>query len=204
MKSLLAIALLFSTQAFAMSKASVEIDPVTQSTLLDGDITSMVEGCGNQPFVGGTFCRQTEGDAAGTSLWLIGPPAKCTKSEGCVYFKIYNNKGSLVFGGVLPPKSTRLEVPWKALLQRDTFEMGDRGFWVLRTEVYWLDEKGFEHEAVSQADIVLRVTRKEYVPLNMVEFDPNFVWEWCENGYQYKVTSGLRAFIKKVPTCILN
>lgn len=196
------ILFLSSFQACAMARR-VAIDPVTTSTVIDGDATSIIEGCGNQPFVGGTFCRQVEGDAADKSLWLIGPPAKCNDAQ-CVFFKVFDTQGNLVFGGALDHGKTRLEVPWKDLLKRDKFEMGDRGFWVVRTTVFWIDDQGHQHQSDSTADIVLRVYRASYLPLNQVAEDPSFVWTWIDGEQEYKMTSSLRAYTGKVKVCGSN
>lgn len=196
------ILFLSSFQACAMGRR-VAIDPVVTSTVLSGDDTSIVEGCGNQPFVGGTFCRQVEGDATDKSIWLIGPPAKCSKDQ-CVFFKIFDQQGNLVFGGALDKGKTRIEVPWKSLLSRDTFQMADRGLWGVRTTVFWIDKDGFDHQSDSTGTIILRVYAASYLPLNEVSTDPNYVWEWVDNGQEYKMTSSLRAYTKKAPVCGLN
>lgn len=192
------ITLLLTTQAFAFgSKRVTTLDPVTTSTLLDGDATGLAEGCGQQPSPLGMFCRQTEGDVAAKSIFFIGPPAKCDRDQ-CVFIKVWNTQGQLVFGDGIPKNQTRIEVPWKTLLGRDTFQLADRGYWTFNTTVYFIGPDGNERSAVSQGDIVMRVFRAGYVPLNAVENDPNFIWTWTEGGTLYKMTAGLRAFAKQV------
>lgn len=185
-----------ATQALAFGKgrAASIIDSVTESSVMDGDATSIIEGCGWQPIVGFTYCRQAEGDAADKSLWFVGPPAKCGR-DACVYFKVWNNQGQLVWGGSLAKGKTRIEVPWKTILARDTFELMSRGFWTVNTVVYWTDPDGRERESTSQGDIVLRVHKAAYVPLHTVADDPNYLWTWTEGKRIYKVTSGLRAYV---------
>lgn len=191
---------LFSFNLFAMSKR-VPVDSIKMADT--GDVTSIVEGCGNQPFVGGTFCRVEEGATTTGIISLIGPPAKCNLDE-CVFFKIFDTHGQLIFGKSLAKGKTRLDVQWKELIKRDTFEMADRGTWFIRTTVFWTDIDGNDQESNSTGDIVLKVFRKGYMPLNQVENDPNFVWEWVDNNQIYKMTSSLRAFTKKVESCGLN
>lgn len=196
--SLLVGLLMLLNTACAAGKGRVKLDTNTTSPVVDGDATGLVEGCGNQPIVGFTYCRVSEGDNAGQSISFIGPPAVCNQPEGCVFVKVVSNNGQVVWGGVIPKKQTRVSVPWSTLLSSPTFEIGHRGFWTFREDVYWLDPDGKERVSTSQGDIILRAYRKEYVPLNNVEQDPNFVWQWTEGDFLYKVTSSLRAFIKKV------
>lgn len=194
------LSLFFALNGFAMSKR-VPVDAITMSET--GDVTSIVEGCGNQPFVGGTFCRVEEGAKTSAVISLIGPPAKCDRDE-CVFFKIFDTHGQLIYGQALPKGKTRLDVSWKDIIKRDTFEMADRGTWFIRTTVFWIDIEGHEHESNSTGDIVLKVFRQAYLPLNQVENDQNFVWQWVDNNHIYKMTSSLRAFTKKVESCGLN
>jgi hypothetical protein len=195
--------LLMPTHALAFGRGKrVALDPVTPSTILEGDATGLVEGCGAQPIVGFTYCRIIEGTAADKSITFIGPPAKCGR-EACVYFKVYNNQGVLVAGPSIPKGQTRVTVPWGKLLACPdsgacVFPLNMRGFWSFTTQVFYIGPDGRERDAVSTGDIVLRVFKTGYTPLNAVEADPAFVWEWSEGGYLYKVTSGLRAYVGKV------
>lgn len=187
--------------ACAGGKHRVRLDTNTRSTVLDGDATGIIEGCGNQPIVGFTYCRQQEGDNAGTSLSFVGPPAKCDEKihpDGCVFIKVWDNQSNLVGGGMIPKKETRLNIPWSKLLSSPHFQLGSRGFWTWNVQVYFLDPDGREQVSNAQGDIILRVYRKGYLPLHQVEDDPNFVWEWLDGDFLYKMTSGLRAFVKRV------
>ena len=190
---------LIPTSACAASKR-LKIDPVTPSTVLDGDATGLVQACGHQPIVGFTYCRLQEGDNAGQTIAFIGPPAKCKREDSCVFFKVWNQQGQLVFGGSLPKGTTSINVAWKTLLSgRDQFQINDRGFWTFNTEVFWIDPDGRERTSTSQGDIVLRIYKKGYLPLNGVREDPSFVWEWTNNEFIYKMTSSLRAYIGRKP-----
>lgn len=190
---------LISTHAFAFGgkRTTVALDPVTPSTLLDGDATGLVEGCGSQPSPLGVFCRVVEGEVIGKSVFFIGPPAQCDRAA-CVFIKVWNNQGQLVYGESIPKGQTRVEALWKTLLGRETAAVGDRGFWTFNTTVIYKDPDGRERQATSQGDIVLRVFRKDYVPLHNVSDDPAFVWTWTDKGSLYRMTAGLRAFVKKV------
>jgi hypothetical protein len=197
---LLILTLIFTSlpvNALAFSRGRVAVDPVTESTVKDGDATGLAEGCGQQPSPLGMFCRLTEGAVAPKSVFFIGPPAQCDR-DACVFVKVYNEQGQLVAGPSIPKGKTRVEVAWKDLLGRDTIQVGDRGLWSFVTTVYYKDPDGRERESVSKGDIVLRVLRAGYVPLHASESDPAFVWTWVEGDYLYRMTSGLRAYVGKV------
>lgn len=190
--------LILCNTACAMSKGRVALDPVTPSSILDSDATGLVEGCGNQPIVGFTYCRVQEGQNANQQIWFIGPPAVCDQKEGCVFIKVWNNQGQLVWGGSIEKGKTRVPVNWNTLVSSPTFEVSHRGFWTWNMEVFWKDPDGRRRTSSAQGDIVLRVYRNGYLPLHEVSSDPAFVWSWSEGGFLYRMTSGLRAFIKKV------
>lgn len=184
--------------ACAAGKGRVRPDPVTPSTVLDGDATGLVEGCGNQPIVGFTYCRVQEGDNSSQVVWFIGPPSECDQKDSCVFFKAWDNQGQLVWGGSIPKGRTRVAVSWKTLLSSPTFELGHRGFWTWNIQVFWKDPDGKERISTAQGDIVLRVYRNGYLPLHEVLDDPSYVWTWNDHNYLYRMTSGLRAFIRKL------
>lgn len=191
--------LLLPTLACAAGKRRLTYDKVTQSSAVDGDSTGLIEACGTQPIVGFTYCRVQEGSAAGQSLWFIAPPSNCASKEACAFIKVWNSQGQLIWGESVPKGKTRLEVKWSTLLGRDTFEISGRGFWSWTMELHWTDNEKRERVSTSQGDIVLRTFRAGYVPLHEVEDDPNFVWVWSEGKQLYKVTTGLRAFTKRLP-----
>lgn len=188
----------FNAHAFGRHRGQVALDPVTPSSILSGDATALAEGCGQQPSPLGMFCRLVEGEVAPKSIFLIAPPALCDR-EVCAFVKVWNNQGVLVFGDSIPKGKTRIEVPWKTLLGRETVAKDDHGTWAFNTTVYFKGTDGLERVSVAQGDIVLRVFQAGYVPLAEVQNDPAFVWTWADNGFLYRVTSGLRAFVGKAP-----
>lgn len=179
------------------STGRVALDPVTSSTASDGDGTGIVEGCGNQPIVGFSYCRMSEGDNTSQKISFIGPPAKCNQKDACVFIKIWNNQNQLVAGPSIPKGKTRVDLSWQDLVQSPTFQVGMRGIWTWNTVVYYLGPDGKERRSVAQGDIVLRVYKKGYVDLHTIDDDPAYVWEWTEGSNSYKMTSGLRAVVKK-------
>jgi hypothetical protein len=187
--------LLFSHSACAMSRGRVALDPVTRSTILDGDATVVIVGCDQTPAIGFAYCRMQEGQTSDQSLGFIVPPSKCHQQE-CSYIKIWDHSGKLIWGGAPPKGQTRIEVSWKTLLSGLNFEVNHRGFWTVNLTVYWLDKDGNERQSVAQGDIVLRVYRKGYLPLNRVSDDPHFVWDFNEGSCRYQMTSSLRTYLQ--------
>lgn len=195
--ALASVMLLVPHVAFSFGSGRVSPDQVI-APILANDETGIVEGCGNQPVVGFTYCRQVEGDAANHSITFIGPPAKCDHADACVFIKVFNNQGILVWGGQIPKGETRIAVPWATLLGTGAFQIGHRGFWTFNMDVLWLDPDGKERQATTQGELVLRVYKAGYLPLNNVSADPNFVWAWVDNGLTYRMTSSLRAYVGRL------
>ena len=189
------ISLLWVGTACAMAKGRVRADLIAQQPILAGDATGLIDCGAGQPLVGFCYLRVIEGDSAGRSVWFIGPPAECSREDSCVFIKVWNNQGALVWGGSIPKGRTRVEVPWKTLLGADRFEVGHRGFWTFNHEVIWKNAEGREQVSVSQGDLLVRVYRQGYQPLDKVDADPNFVWTWIDGPWRYRVTSALRAFV---------
>lgn len=193
---LLGLSLALSGSACAAGRGRVALDPVTQSTAQDGDASAIIEGCGHQPIVGFTYCRVEAGSSASQMLSFIGPPSKCDQAQGCVYFKVWDGSGQVVWGGSIPKGQTRVSVAWSALLSGASFQVNHRGTWTWNETVYWRDTDGRERISKAQGDLVLRVYQSGYIPLQEVGSDPAFVWTWVDGNCVYKMTSGLRAYVK--------
>ena len=88
-----------------------------------------------------------------------------------------------------------MEIPWKKLLNREHFTVGDRGFWPFTYEIKWVDQDGKPRRTMAEGEIRLRVLRKEYIPLTNVSEDPAFVWKWKERGQVVKMTTGARVSV---------
>ena len=173
-----------------------------------GDYTALIEGCGNQLVPGYTYCRKMEGQPATDSLVFVAPAVGCLEKDPetgaetgpCVTFMIYFPDGSKpAYGGAIPRGQTRVSVPWSTILSRNTFELGDRGFWPYTYSIRYIGQDGRERTAVSQGEIRMRVMKKDYIPLDNVQEDANFVWKWQDNGVPVRMTTGARTFVGKRP-----
>ncbi len=169
---------------------------VEASAIQSGDETALVEGCGQQLSSGLTLCRKQEGDVASDAIYFVGPPTKCVGDGPCVSFKIYFPDSTPAYGDSISQGQTRSKpIPWSMITGKQTFAMGDRGLWPFSYEVKLIDKKGQEQKSYSDGEIVLRVYKKGYIPLANIEGDPNFVWDWIENGVHVKMTTGLRVWL---------
>ena len=191
---LLAFFLLAFIGASRCSLVTVTPD-VVLAAVEAGDYTVLIEGCGNQLVPGYTYCRVREGDATDQKISLVGPPSVCNKPDACVFYKVYFPDGSPSIGGSISKGETKADILWTDLTKKAQFEVEDRGFWPITMEIYWLDPDGNEMQSMAIGEIRLRVFRREYMPLNNISSDPNFVWVWNQDGITAKMTTGMRAFV---------
>jgi len=168
----------------------------TQMSALEaGDYTALIEGCGNQPVPGYTYCRKIEGNATGELLFFLAPPSIVCPENICAEIKVYNPSGEVAWGGIIPKGQPSISVEWKQLTKKDTFDVGDRGFWGYMYTYYYVGEDGNTHQTVTQGEIRLRVIRKAYISLQEVSEDSNFVWKWKHKGHDIKMTTGGRTYV---------
>lgn len=197
MRIILPLSALFLCAA-ATNCAAVKLTPDNAMAAIEAeDFTGLIEGCGKQLIAGFDYCRVQEGDNANQEISFIGPPSAC-REDACVFIKVYDNKGNVAWGGSIPRGKTRVTVPWKELLKSDTFTLGQRGFYTYNHEVHWVDTEGRDRVSYSQGEIVLRVYKKGYMPLNNVSDDPNFAWSWREGDRLVKMTTGMRVYVGEV------
>lgn len=170
---------------------------MTKSAILDGDATAIIEGCGNEPIVGFTYCRKEAGSSTNEVITFIGPPAICDR-DACVFIKIWDNLGNLVWGSQFEKGKTRLPIGWEKLLSGSkTFETNFRGLFSWELEVFWKDANNRENKSVATGDLILRIFNRGYIPLSAVDGDSSFAWLWRDGGFDFKVTTGLRAYVGK-------
>lgn len=176
--------------------AGVKLDTSKVYANEANDYTALIEGCGLQLNDGFIVCRKTEGDASTEKLTFIAPPAKCLNNT-CVSFKVFNQSGDVIYGNAFPKGTTRLDVPWSTILQSSAFELGSRGFWGIVYTITFTGSDNQEHTVETEGEIYLRVQSKSYVPLHDVSGDPNFVWNWKQDGVEVRMTTAGRTHVDK-------
>ncbi len=158
------------------------------------DYTVIIEGCGNQPVVGYTYCRFIEGNLTDQSVSLIAPPAQC-REDKCVFYKIYFPDQSIpAIAGSIPKGQTSVKIKWTELLKKGSIAKGDAGFWPILMEVHWVDTEGRDRVSFADGEIRLRVLSRQYTPLNRSKDDSNFVWSWTDGFHIFKSTASLRQY----------
>jgi len=159
------------------------------------DATVIIDGCGQQPMVGSTYCRVTEGNpTAQHKVSIIVPPSKCLSDKSCVSIKVFYADGSPDLGFEVPVGITRQDILWSDLVHRATFEKNDRGQWIVIVDYKWLDQDGREQRTRIEGNLIMRVLSASYVPLHQIKADPAFVWRWVDNGVEYAMTTAGRAY----------
>ncbi len=171
----------------------------SMNAALANDATVLIRlegaGCTHDSQVGFGYCRKREGDtAAGDAFVLYAPPVDCASETSCVNFKFYFPDGSPDHGVDVPKGHGSVKVPWKALLRRDTFEKGARGFWPIEMRWRYFDGEGRERQGYAEGEIRMRVLARDYVPLAAVRADPNFAWEWVADRRVHKMSTMSRAY----------
>ena len=160
------------------------------------DATGPIKACGHQPIVGYTYCRKKEGQVADDKIWFYGPISNCER-EHCVYYKIYFPDGTPSYEGKIPKDQTKEFVLWSSLIKSDAFTVGYRGLWRYVYTIYWVDNDGNERKSLSDGDIRLIVYSADYEPLHNSPENPNYAFTWSEDGFNFKMTTGLRMYIGK-------
>ena len=160
------------------------------------DKTVIIEGCGNQPVVGYTYCRVREGAPVDGTVTFVAPPSKC-KTEPCVTFTVYYPTGEHAKSIVVPRDQTRVAVTWRDLVKREVFVRGDRGFWPVVMTYRWIDMNEQEFEFTVEGEMRLRVIAKEYLSLHESAEDPNLVWRWSDGNSKYGFSTAGRAYAGK-------
>ena len=178
---------------YSCASRGLTIDPMQPTVSFD--TTAIIEACGNQPIVGFTYCRVGEGESTSDALNFIGPPVECNQRDSCIFIKVWNAQGKLAWSGSILKGQTKVAISWKTLVSSPSFEIQQRGFWTWNLEVHYFDEKKRERISKTNGDIVLRIYRRDYLPLVSDGADPAIIWTWSDGDCHYKLTSSLRAYV---------
>lgn len=192
---------IFFVISIALMMAGCNNFPVEKAvSAMEGkDATAPIQGCGNQPIAGFTYCRVVEGEVAKAHLTVYGPVTNCDREEGCVHFKIFYPEGDVpTYSQWIKKGETSARVYWKDLIKSEVFTKGHRGYWPVKYWVYWKHpEEGNEMVSETDGEIRLRVIDKEYTPLHESATDPNYAWSFvAKDGTVVNMTTGLRTYVK--------
>jgi hypothetical protein len=199
-------ALFFILASCSCSQAIKKLDQ--QSAVGGGDVTTLLSGCGaNQIGIGYIVCRMPEGSATNDSIEVHVPPnVTCDDDKACVYFKIYLPGGRPTYEGSILKGNSYASVPWSEIVDKKTFDPGDRGFYGVSVTVNYRGPDGIHMKTYSNGYIFLHVVKKEYIALNdSGGEDEYFVWTWqTKTNQTVKVTTGLRVYVSPVVSSLGN
>jgi hypothetical protein len=197
MKSIFILFVLFILVACSScNTAQTQPDTSPLVAIEGGDLTALVQGCGNQLVSGYTYCRKMEGDNTNENITFVVPTTKCNQ-DSCAELKIFFPDGSPTYGYVFKKGETAHRVLWSSLTKKTTFDVDDRGFWPFTYRIKWIDNKGQVRETVTEGEIRLRVLRQGYISLHDVADDMNFVWKFKYDGVEVKMTTGGRTYVSE-------
>lgn len=172
---------------------AVRPDALPALAVESNDKTVVIDGCGNQPAVGFTYCRKREGDPTTGTLTLYAPPTRC-RTAPCASFLLFFPDGSPSLGFEMKSGQTSQKVEWRELTKSDSFQKDMRGFWPVLLKWKWIsDQDGQEYESIAEGEIRLRVLARDYLPLDAVKWDPNFAWKWSDGAHVFAMTTASRA-----------
>lgn len=177
----------------ASCKYAVNIDSSPVFAMDANDATAIIEGCGSQPIVGYTYCKVREGDPTTGTIKIKVPLAACER-QSCANVKVFFPDGSPTLGLELPRGETEIEISWKDIVKKDTFEKDARGFWPVLVEWFWVDANGFENRTIVEGEIRMRVLSREYIPLHEIRDAVQFGWRWYDNDGVYRMSTAGRAW----------
>lgn len=175
-------------------KMRSDITPVQAAEA--NDTTVIIQGCGQQPIVGYTYCRVREGSPTSQLLTFMAPPIKC-KTKPCIVYTVFYPNGEPTNSIAVPDGKTQVSISWADLAHRSMFLKNDRGFWPVVMTYRWIDQAGNEFTNTVEGEIRMRVLASGYVSLSSSPNDPNLVWKWSNNGYKYGFSTAGRAYAGK-------
>lgn len=164
-----------------------------RDSMAAGDTAVIISGCGNQPIVGYTYCRITEGLVIDKIIKVHVPPAQCRpEGQSCVRVTFRTPDGRELSKNV-PRGTTEASFSFLELMGHTTAVVGDRGFYPVVMEVNWVDEQGRDRTSAAEGELRVRVLRSGYESLVERAGDASVAWRWSVDGFVLEMTTALRA-----------
>lgn len=193
---LLLLASVFTLGASNCSGVKMRSDSTTVLAAEANDVTVIIQGCGQQPIVGYTYCRVREGSPTSQLVTFMAPPIKC-KTKPCITYTVYYPNGEPTKDIAVPDGKTQVSLSFADLTKRSAFIKFDRGFWPVVMKYRWIDQAGNEFTTTAEGEIRLRVLALQYVSLINSPNDPNLVWKWSNSGFKYGFSTAGRSYAGK-------
>jgi hypothetical protein len=179
---------------------SLKIDP--QSAIDSNDLTAILSGCGQQLANSGyLICRQPQGqNTRETFLVVHTPPNLDCDGDACTYVKVFFPNGSPTLEKSIPKGSDPIRIPWNEIVNKDKFDLTDRGFYAVSVTTHFKGPNGEDMRTYASGMVFMHVVRKEYTSLYENENDEYFKWAWkTEKNQMLKVTTGYRVYVEPYP-----
>jgi hypothetical protein len=188
MKFILVLVLFFST-----SCSNVVIDS-SVGAVESNDTTATVQGCGNPPIAGYTYCRKSVGDATNDFIVFVAPVTKCN-APPCAEWKIFDADLQPIAGDFFSATTSTAKVYWSTITGKSTFDQNDLGIFPFEFKIRYLNNQDQEGSFFVQGEIRLRVLATKYISLDNTPNDSNFTFFNTYNGYQVKMTTAGRSTV---------
>lgn len=193
MKALQHVALLFCS--LTISCGSIVIDDSVNAAEAN-DTTVILQGCGNQPISGFTYCRRTEGPITDQDVIYVHIPESNCDRESCVEIQVFAPGGTQI-PPIFVPRDRRLQpMHWAELVGRNEFNRGDKGLWTIGMIIYWKDNEGLERRTAMAGEIRLRVLADGYTSLHQSRGEGPYAFRWdVEGPYRLGYTTSGRSSV---------
>jgi len=180
------------------SHFGLKLDP---EIAIGNDYTVLMSGCGRETLVtGAILCRVIAGLNTKTEIIEFhAPPSLDCKGEHCTYVKIFFPDGRPALEKSILKGQGKIDVSWFELVEKEVFDLQDRGLFSVTVEMHYLDPQGEERKMYMEGVIFLRVIPPSYTSLELSEDDENFYWIWKAKNQTLKLTTGGRAYVGPQP-----
>lgn len=187
------VALLFL--GLTVSCGSIVIDD-SANAAESNDTSVIIEGCGNQPISGFTYCRRSEGQMGDRDTIYIHVPRSNCDLASCAEITIFSPDGTQIPTFFVPKNTALYPLHWSVLLGREQFLAADIGFWMIGMVVHWVDNDGNPRRTAMLGEIRLRVLSDGYISLHQSRGEGPYAFSWdVEGRYRMGYTTSGRSSV---------
>lgn len=173
-------AIFLSFLGVALSCSSIVIDD-SANAAQSNDTSIVIEGCGNQPISGFTYCRKEEGPMEDRDVIAFHVPDSNCERESCVTLTVFGPEGP--DRSLFIPKGWKYyALHWSQMTGKEEFSRRDRGFWTIVMDVYWRDNDGDQRRTSLLGEIRLRVLSSNYQSLHNARGEGPYAFKWNVEG----------------------
>jgi hypothetical protein len=175
------------------SCGSIVIDP-SANAAESNDTSVIIEGCGNQPISGYTYCRRPEGQMTDRDVLTFHVPVSNCDEDSCVTLTFFGTAGEIVRRYDVQKEHSRFSVHWSRLTGRNEFTRLHRGLWIVVMDVYWKHE-GVNRRTSLEGEIRLRVLSQGYQSLSTAVNPGVLAFRWSVPGFDMGYSTAGRSSV---------